>query len=97
MCRLNAMNEIWVPSEWQRQTFIDSGVDATKLFVVPEVGVAGGDAVGWGGAPSAGAACLQSECSVKPSWVAAAAHTRQANTTSAACDLWLLYVAHMRC
>jgi hypothetical protein len=31
------MNEIWVPSEWQRQTFIQSGVDATKLVVVPEV------------------------------------------------------------
>lgn len=35
--RLNAMNEIWVPSEWQRQSFIQSGVDATKLVVVPEV------------------------------------------------------------
>jgi hypothetical protein len=27
-----------VPSEWQKQSFIASGVDATKLVVVPEVG-----------------------------------------------------------
>ena len=31
------MNEVWVPSEWQRQSFIASGVEASKLFVVPEV------------------------------------------------------------
>jgi hypothetical protein len=36
-CRLNALNEIWVPSAWQRQSFIQSGVDASKLVVVPEV------------------------------------------------------------
>ena len=38
VCRLNALQEIWVPSEWQKQSFIASGVDATKLVVVPEVG-----------------------------------------------------------
>jgi hypothetical protein len=36
-CRLNAMNEIWVPSEWQRESFAASGVAADKLRVVPEV------------------------------------------------------------
>lgn len=36
-CRLNAMNEVWVPSEWQREAFIASGVAADKLVVVPEV------------------------------------------------------------
>ena len=30
------MNEIWVPSEWQRQSFIASGVPADKIVVVPE-------------------------------------------------------------
>jgi hypothetical protein len=41
------MDEVWVPSHWQREAFIASGVDATKLRVVPEVGgpaTAGG---GW--------------------------------------------------
>lgn len=36
-CRLNAMNEIWVPSEWQRESFAASGIAADKLRVVPEV------------------------------------------------------------
>lgn len=30
------MNEIWVPSAWQRDTFAASGVDPDKLVVVPE-------------------------------------------------------------
>ena len=30
------MDEVWVPSEWQRDTFIASGVDAAKIRVVPE-------------------------------------------------------------
>jgi hypothetical protein len=34
--RCNAMNEVWVPSEWQRQSFIASGVEASKIRVVPE-------------------------------------------------------------
>uniref|UniRef100_A0A383WC78 Glycosyl transferase family 1 domain-containing protein n=1 Tax=Tetradesmus obliquus TaxID=3088 RepID=A0A383WC78_TETOB len=34
--RLNAMNEIWVPSEWQRESFAASGIAADKLRVVPE-------------------------------------------------------------
>jgi hypothetical protein len=36
-CRYAAMDELWVPSEWQRQTFINSGVNASKVMVVPEV------------------------------------------------------------
>lgn len=34
--RLNAMNEIWVPSQWQKDSFIASGVIPEKLVVVPE-------------------------------------------------------------
>lgn len=34
--RLNAMNETWVPSEWQKDVFIASGVKPEKVFVVPE-------------------------------------------------------------
>ncbi|KAF6259241.1 hypothetical protein COO60DRAFT_1700898 [Scenedesmus sp. NREL 46B-D3] len=34
--RLNAMNEIWVPSEWQKESFAASGVAPDKLVVVPE-------------------------------------------------------------
>jgi hypothetical protein len=30
------MNEVWVPSEWQRETFVASGVDPKKIRVVPE-------------------------------------------------------------
>ena len=30
------MNEVWVPSPWQRDSFIASGVDPTKIVVVPE-------------------------------------------------------------
>jgi hypothetical protein len=33
----NAMNEVWVPSEWQKETFVASGVEASKIRVVPEV------------------------------------------------------------
>ncbi|GBF92030.1 hypothetical protein Rsub_04377 [Raphidocelis subcapitata] len=33
---VNAMNEVWVPSEWQRGTFVASGVDPGKIRVVPE-------------------------------------------------------------
>jgi hypothetical protein len=35
--RLNAMNEIWVPSQWQLESFAASGVTREKLVVVPEV------------------------------------------------------------
>lgn len=31
------MDEIWVPSEWNKDAFISSGVDPQKLRVVPEV------------------------------------------------------------
>jgi hypothetical protein len=41
-CRLNAMNEIWVPSAWQAESFAASGVARDKLVVVPEVGRKGG-------------------------------------------------------
>jgi hypothetical protein len=34
-CRLNAMNEVWVPSSWARDSFIASGVQPSKLVVVP--------------------------------------------------------------
>eukprot|EP00775_Hariotina_reticulata_P008345 gene8345-8529_t len=34
--RLNAMNEIWVPSRWQLDTFVASGVNPEKLVIVPE-------------------------------------------------------------
>lgn len=30
------MHEVWVPSEWQRDTFVASGVEADKIRVVPE-------------------------------------------------------------
>lgn len=30
------MNEVWVPSEFSRQSFIESGVHPGKLVVVPE-------------------------------------------------------------
>jgi hypothetical protein len=49
LCRLNAMNEIWVPSEWQKESFAASGVAADKLVVVPEVR---------GGGPAAAAAAV---------------------------------------
>jgi hypothetical protein len=35
--RCNAMDEVWVPSRWQVGTFVASGVNATKIRVVPEV------------------------------------------------------------
>ena len=34
--RCNAMNEVWVPSEFSRGVFAASGVDPRKLRVVPE-------------------------------------------------------------
>ncbi|KXZ50642.1 hypothetical protein GPECTOR_15g326 [Gonium pectorale] len=34
--RCNAMNEIWVPSQWAVEVFTASGVDPGKLVVVPE-------------------------------------------------------------
>jgi glycosyltransferase involved in cell wall biosynthesis len=34
--RLAYMREIWVPTEFHRQTFMQSGVAADKLFVIPE-------------------------------------------------------------
>ncbi|KAL0024842.1 hypothetical protein WJX79_004444 [Trebouxia sp. C0005] len=34
--RCNAMDEIWVPTEFHKQVFADSGVKANKLHVVPE-------------------------------------------------------------
>jgi glycosyltransferase involved in cell wall biosynthesis len=35
--RLRAMDEVWVPSQWQRDVFIrQAGVDARRIFVVPE-------------------------------------------------------------
>ena len=30
-------DEIWVPSEFNRQTFAASGVDKDKIFLLPEV------------------------------------------------------------
>lgn len=35
------MDEVWVPSEWQRATFAASGISASKLRVLPEVCPAG--------------------------------------------------------
>ena len=32
---LNDMDEVWVPSEFNRRTFANSGVDAGKIFVTP--------------------------------------------------------------
>eukprot|EP00238_Polyblepharides_amylifera_P011874 CAMPEP_0196591410 /NCGR_PEP_ID=MMETSP1081-20130531/69530_1 /TAXON_ID=36882 /ORGANISM="Pyramimonas amylifera, Strain CCMP720" /LENGTH=414 /DNA_ID=CAMNT_0041914765 /DNA_START=201 /DNA_END=1445 /DNA_ORIENTATION=+ len=34
--RCNRMDEVWVPSEFNRQTFIRSGVEPAKIFTVPE-------------------------------------------------------------
>eukprot|EP00038_Savillea_parva_P025458 m.47762 g.47762 ORF g.47762 m.47762 type:complete len:478 (-) comp6926_c0_seq1:286-1719(-) len=34
--RCNAMDEIWVPTEFHRATFTDAGVVASKLVVIPE-------------------------------------------------------------
>src|SRR5207248_3888517 len=33
--RLNAMDRIWVPSEFNRETFVRSGVDPDKIAVLP--------------------------------------------------------------
>jgi hypothetical protein len=32
----NAMDEIWVPTEFNRATFAAAGVEASKLVVVPQ-------------------------------------------------------------
>ncbi len=32
---LNAMDEVWVPSEFNRRTFVGSGVDPSKIYVTP--------------------------------------------------------------
>ena len=34
--RCNAMNEVWVPSQWAVDVFAASGVERSKLVVVPE-------------------------------------------------------------
>ncbi len=34
--RLNAMDEIWVPTKFHKQVFADWGTDPKKLFVIPE-------------------------------------------------------------
>lgn len=34
--RLNFMDEIWVPTEFARQIFLQEGVDETKLQIIPE-------------------------------------------------------------
>lgn len=36
VARCNAMDEIWVPSAFHVKTFSQSGVDPSKLHVVPE-------------------------------------------------------------
>eukprot|EP00054_Salpingoeca_dolichothecata_P022049 m.143046 g.143046 ORF g.143046 m.143046 type:complete len:469 (+) comp24203_c0_seq1:316-1722(+) len=33
-CRL--LNEVWVPSKWQKEVCLKSGIEAKKIFVVPE-------------------------------------------------------------
>lgn len=32
----NILDEIWVPSQWQKESFIAAGVDESKLFIAPE-------------------------------------------------------------
>lgn len=34
--RLNAMDEVWVPTDYSRAVFAAGGVDPSKLVVVPE-------------------------------------------------------------
>jgi len=34
--KCNMMDEVWVPSKFNVETFVDAGVDRKKLFVVPE-------------------------------------------------------------
>ncbi|KIZ05359.1 hypothetical protein MNEG_2592 [Monoraphidium neglectum] len=33
-----AMDEVWVPTEFNRESFASAGVDKSKIFLVPEVG-----------------------------------------------------------
>jgi glycosyltransferase involved in cell wall biosynthesis len=35
-CNRDLMNEIWVPTEFHRETFVRSGVRPDKIFVIPE-------------------------------------------------------------
>jgi len=41
-----AMDEVWVPTEFNRQSFAAAGIDVRKIFLVPEVCVWAG--CGWG-------------------------------------------------
>eukprot|EP00887_Chlorella_sp_A99_P006237 scaffold3.g6237.t1 len=34
--RMNAMDEVWVPTDWQREVFAEWGVQRNKLQVIPE-------------------------------------------------------------
>jgi hypothetical protein len=34
--RINMLDEVWVPTEFSRQSFVDAGVDSSKVRVVPE-------------------------------------------------------------
>ena len=34
--QLNKFNELWVPSEWQKQISIDQGYPSDRIFVIPE-------------------------------------------------------------
>lgn len=36
--RLNIMDEIWVPAEFNKETFVEAGLDESKLFVLGECG-----------------------------------------------------------
>eukprot|EP01127_Copromyxa_protea_P018851 TRINITY_DN6015_c0_g1_i3.p1 TRINITY_DN6015_c0_g1~~TRINITY_DN6015_c0_g1_i3.p1 ORF type:complete len:748 (-),score=127.96 TRINITY_DN6015_c0_g1_i3:46-2289(-) len=36
-CNSDDIDEIWVPTEFNRETFSESGVNASKLFIVPEL------------------------------------------------------------
>ncbi len=33
---MDDVDELWVPSEWNRQVFAASGIDASKVVVVPQ-------------------------------------------------------------
>lgn len=33
---MDKMDEIWVPSHWQLEVFVENGVNRSKIFVVPE-------------------------------------------------------------
>jgi glycosyltransferase involved in cell wall biosynthesis len=34
--RLNSMDEVWVPTHFQKEVFVEGGVDRSKVYVVPE-------------------------------------------------------------